>query len=156
MGTADAPRRIPTGVAAAVLGLAVLAVAGCGGGSPATAPADGTAAAVAAASSSAAAPSGDVLACQHFVQQGQKLKSEATPSLTDLALAGGWVGEDAALAETPALKAAFTADSKAITDLLGAIGDTTAQQDAITKRGDDASAAIRSMCARVGVTVPAT
>jgi hypothetical protein len=107
-----------------------------------------------ACGSSAAPPAGDVLACQHFVQQGQKLKSEATPSLTDLALTAGWVAEDAQLAVTPSLKAAFTKSSKAISDLLGSFGDTTAQRDAITKRGDDASTQIKSICARDGVKTP--
>jgi hypothetical protein len=111
----------------------------------------GAAVALAACGSSGAPPAGDVLACQHFVQQGQKLKSEATPSLTDLALTAGWVATDAQLAVTPSLKAAFTQDSNAISDLLGSFGDTTAQQDAITKRGDDASAKIKSACTRDGV-----
>jgi hypothetical protein len=102
-------------------------------------------------SSSATLPSGDVLACQHFAQQGQKLKSEATPSLADLALASGWVEEDAQLAVTPSLKTAFTQDSKAISDLLSSLSDTTAQRDAITKRGDDASAKIKAICTRDGV-----
>jgi hypothetical protein len=95
-----------------------------------------------------------VLACQHFVQQGQKLKSEATPSLTDLALAGGWVAEDAQLAVSPALKTAFTQDSKVISDLLGSFGETTAQQDATAKRGDDAAAKVKSICTRDGVKTP--
>ena len=124
--------------AAVITAIAVaLAVTACGGGS------------------SAAPPGGDVLACQHFAQQGQKLKSEATPSLVDLALASGWVAQDAQLAVTPALKTALTQDSKAISDLLGSLGDTTAQQDAITKSGDDAIAKIRAICARDGVTLPA-
>ena len=110
--------------------------------------------ALAACGSSAAPPAGDVLACRHFVQQGQKLKSEATPSLTDLALAGGWVAEDAQLAVTPALKAAFTQDSSAISDLMGSLGDTAAQQAAITKRGDNASAKVKSICTRDGVKIP--
>lgn len=100
---------------------------------------------------SAAVPAGDVLACRHFAQQGQKLKSEATPSLADLALAGGWVAQDAQLAVTPSLKTAFTQDSKAISGLLGSLGDTTAQQDAITKSGDDASAKIKAACTRDGI-----
>lgn len=141
--------------AAVLVALAALAAAaGCSSSaSSSNGPAAGPSAA-ARVSTTAAAPSGDVLACQHFVQQGQKLKSEATPSLTDLAEVAGWVAEDEVIAATPALKAAFAADSKAITDLLGAIGDTASQQAAITRRGDDASAAIRSMCKQAGVTVP--
>ena len=110
--------------------------------------------AVAACGGSSGAPAGDVLACQHFVQQGQKLKSEAAPSLADLALTAGWVATDAQLAVSPALKTAFTQDSKAISDLLGSFSDTTAQQDAITKRGDDAAAQVKSICGRDGVTTP--
>lgn len=125
--------------AASVLGAAVaVTLAACGGGG-----------------SSAALPGGDVLACRHFVQQGQKLKSEATPSLADLALSAGWVAQDAQLAVTPALRTAFAQDSKAISDELGSLGDTTAQQDAITKSGDNAIAQIRTICGRDGVPVPA-
>ena len=113
------------------------------------------AAVVLAACGGSGAPPGDVLACEHFRQQGQDLKSEAAPSLPDLALAAGWVAEDAQLAVTAALKAAFAQDSKAISDLLGAFGDTAAQQDAITKRGDDAAAKIAGICARDGVKFPA-
>jgi hypothetical protein len=119
----------------AVLAVAAAALTACGG-------------------SGASPPAGDVLACQHFVQQGQKLKSEATPSLADLALTAGWVAQDAQLAVTPSLKAAFTQDSKAISDLLGSFGDTAAQQDAITKHGDDAYAKIKSACTRDGVKTP--
>jgi hypothetical protein len=98
------------------------------------------------------APAGDVTACQHFKAQGQKLKSEATPSLADMAMTADWVQEDAQLAVTPSLKAAFTADSQVIQDLLGSFGDSQAQQDAIMKRGDDASARIKSACAADGVS----
>ena len=100
-------------------------------------------------SGSSSATSSDVLACQHFKAQGDKLRSEAAPTLADFALAAGWVESDATLASDPVLKTAFTQDSKAISDTLGSFGDTQAQQDAITKRGDDASAKIKSTCARL-------
>ena len=120
---------------AAIAAAAALTLTACSGGS------------------SAAPPGGDVLACQHFVQQGQKLKSEAAPSLVDLALSAGWVAQDAQLAVTPSLRTALMQDSKAISDELGSLGDTTAQQDAITKSGDGAIAQIRAICGRDGVSV---
>ena len=107
-----------------------------------------------AACGSSSPPAGDVLACQHFVRQGQKLKSEATPGLAELALAAGWVAQDAEIAVTPALRTAFTQASAAISDLLGSLGATAAQQAAITKRGDDASAQVKSICTRDGVKMP--
>jgi hypothetical protein len=97
-----------------------------------------------AAAPAARAASPNVLACQHFQQQGDWYRNLATPTLIDDAQAVSWVKADSELATDPQLKAAFLADYRQLSAAL----DPQAAQPT----GNPADT-VKSGCARFGVPV---